>query len=302
LRKEFTQAIEKLALQDEKIIFITGDLGYNAFENLQGSLKERFINVGVAEQNMISVAAGMAHKGYKVFCYSIAPFIIYRCLEQFRNDVCLHDLPVFLVGNGGGYGYGIMGSTHHALEDLACINGLQNVKSWIPAFNDDVEKILPIIIEKKHPAYLRLNNSKQSLQSHIFSPYFNKIEISSLAKATIIVLGPLINNVLSALEELNLKNMFDVYTVTTLPLILIEELKSSIQKTNNVVVIEEHVQVGGVAQQLAVSLLEQKIKINNFISLYAKGYPGGLYGDQNFHQKESGLDSENIRNILIQLL
>ncbi|HXP53207.1 MAG TPA: transketolase, partial [Bacteroidia bacterium] len=108
MRKTFSNTIEELAIADEKILFLTGDLGYNAFEGLQEKLKDRFINMGVAEQNMISAAAGMAYKGYKVFCYSIAPFIVYRCLEQFRNDVCFHDLPVFLVGNGGGYGYGIM--------------------------------------------------------------------------------------------------------------------------------------------------------------------------------------------------
>src|SRR3972149_3068805 len=124
MRKIFSDSIEKAALRDEKIIFITGDLGFNAFENLQKSIGDRFINAGVAEQNMIGLAAGLAYKGYKVFCYSIAPFIVYRCLEQTRNDVCFHKLPVFIVGNGGGYGYGIMGSTHHALSDIACLAGL----------------------------------------------------------------------------------------------------------------------------------------------------------------------------------
>jgi transketolase len=133
LRKTFSDTIQKLAEKDESILFLTGDLGFNAFENLREVMGERFINTGVAEQNMIGVAAGLAHQGFKVFCYSIAPFIVYRCLEQFRNDVCFHKLPVFMVGNGGGYGYGIMGSSHHALEDIACLSGLPRSASTTPS-------------------------------------------------------------------------------------------------------------------------------------------------------------------------
>ena len=94
MRKTFSDTIEKLAASNEKVLFLTGDLGYNALENLRSTMGDRFINAGVAEQNMIGVAAGLAHEGFKVFCYSIAPFIVYRCLEQFRNDVCFHRLPV----------------------------------------------------------------------------------------------------------------------------------------------------------------------------------------------------------------
>ncbi|MEZ4901481.1 MAG: hypothetical protein R2822_06825 [Spirosomataceae bacterium] len=174
MRKEFSAAIEKLALADEKIIFITGDLGYNALENLQETMGKRFINAGVAEQNMIGVAAGMAYKGYKVFCYSIAPFVVYRCLEQFRNDVCLHNLPVFLVGNGGGYGYGIMGSTHHAIEDLACLSSLQNVRTWIPAFSDEVEPVLERIVAAGRPAYLRLGMGGLTPEGSVLSGSLKK--------------------------------------------------------------------------------------------------------------------------------
>ena len=112
MRNEFAQWIEQYGRQESRLIFLTGDLGYGALENVQAALGPRFVNMGVSEQNMVSVAAGLARQGLLPLCYSIAPFVVYRCLEQFRNDACLHNLPVFLVGNGGGYGYGIMGSTH----------------------------------------------------------------------------------------------------------------------------------------------------------------------------------------------
>src|SRR5512132_1728928 len=100
-------------------VFVSGDLGYMALEKVIETYGERFINVGVSEQNMISVAAGLAYEGFIPWVYSIAPFAILRPYEQIRNDVCLHNLPVKIVGNGGGYGYGIMGATHHTLEDIA---------------------------------------------------------------------------------------------------------------------------------------------------------------------------------------
>lgn len=294
MRREFSDAIEKIALQDEKIIFITGDLGYNALENLQEKLGNRFINAGVAEQNMVGMAAGLAYKGFKVFCYSIAPFVVYRCWEQFRNDACLHDLPVFLVGNGGGYGYGIMGSSHHAIEDLAGLSSLQNVKCWIPAFANEVEGSVNEIVSRNRPAYLRLGAGKNLAQDFGQFASLKYLHQAQDSKGTIVALGPVANNVISALESSNLADSFDVLTVLTLPLELNEEGIAILRKAKNLLLVEEHVSVGGMAQQLSVQLLENGIAPQKFISLRAEGYPDGTYGDQKFHQKQSGLDEGNI--------
>lgn len=298
MRREFSDAIEKIALEDEKIIFITGDLGYNALENLQEKLGNRFINAGVAEQNMIGMAAGMAYKGFKVFCYSIAPFVVYRCLEQFRNDVCLHNLPVFLVGNGGGYGYGIMGSSHHAIEDLAALSSLQNVKCWIPAFADEVEDTLNQIIKEAKPTYLRLGAGKNTPNNLENWESLKFIYHSENAFATILALGPIANNVVSALTIANISENVNFLTVLHLPLELNNQALDLFRNSKNILVVEEHVSIGGLAQQLSVKLLENNISPKKFVSLRAEGYPDGTYGDQNFHQTQSGLDSQNIINIL----
>src|SRR5262249_54897691 len=114
MRKQFCDALVARA-KNPDMIFLTGDLGFMALEELQKALGERFINAGVAEQNMISVAAALARQGFQVWAYSIAPFCYARPFEQIRNDITFHGLPVKLVGNGGGYGYGVMGPTHHAI-------------------------------------------------------------------------------------------------------------------------------------------------------------------------------------------
>lgn len=299
MRKEFSSAIEKIVSEDKSVVFITGDLGFHAFENLKKWMGDRFINAGVAEQNMIGLAAGMAHKGFKVFCYSIAPFIIYRCLEQFRNDVCSHKLPVFLVGNGGGYGYGIMGSTHHALEDLACMSSMPNATCWAPAFNDEVEVVIRKILKEEKPAYLRLNNSINQPTNYSSEECLNSVIESSNPVATIVVLGSIITNVLSALTEY--VNHFDLFTAICFPLSLPDKFVASISKSKKIIIVEEHVAVGGVAQQLFFHIAEKQIHLDKMISLHAKGYPNGLYGDQKYHQQQSSVDIDIIATVLKEL-
>lgn len=303
MRKEFSAAIERIATADERIIFITGDLGYSALENVAEAIGPRFINAGVAEQNMVGVAAGLAYKGFKVFCYSIAPFAVYRCLEQFRNDVCLHNLPVFLVGNGGGYGYGIMGSTHHAIEDLACLSGLQNVKTWIPAFADEVDPMLDAIVAEGRPAYLRLGVGPKTPENSQTFGSFKRVVSPEQPKGTVVALGPVAANVLKALETSDtLGNQFEVYTASNLPLDLPAELVQHWTNAENLLIVEEHVSIGGLAQQLSVKLLENGLSFRRFVSLSAQGYPDGLYGDQHYHQQQSGLDTASIQQQLASFL
>ena len=304
MRKEFAATMEQLATEDDSIVFITGDLGYAALENLQAKLGKRFINAGVAEQNMVGVAAGFAHKGYKVFCYSIAPFIVYRCLEQFRNDVCFHNLPVFLVGNGGGYGYGIMGSSHHTLEDIACLSGLQNANVWVPAFADEVDPVIRQIVSDGRPAYLRLGFGKNAPENSYTSGSFKVIHQGDAPEMTIFALGPIANNVMTSLAQSNeLASKVNVISALHFPLELTNDLVSLIEKAPAILVAEEHVGTGGLAQQLSVQLLERGVKMSSFKSLKAEGYPNRLYGSQAYHQKISELDpaslTAHIQNLII---
>lgn len=302
MRKEFSQAIERLAAEDDRVIFITGDLGFNALENVQAALGPRFINAGVAEQSMVGMAAGLAYRGYRVFCYSIAPFIVYRCLEQFRNDVCLHNLPVFLVGNGGGYGYGIMGSTHHALEDMAALSGLQNVTCYVPGFAEEVETCVQAIAEEGKPAYLRLGVGRTLPENTEVYGSFRILQRPENPSGTLICLGPVVSNVLSALNQEALTDRFNLLTALTLPLNLTDPVADLIEGGGPVFVVEEHVAVGGLGQQLASALLQRGIRPAAFRSLTAQGYPNGRYGDQAYHQKLSGLDAGHLQHLLHDLV
>src|SRR4051794_30132933 len=156
MRVDFVKAVDAVLTRDSAAMFITGDLGFNALEGLAAKLGKRFINAGVAEQSMMGLAAGLALTGMRPWIYSIAPFATYRCLEQIRNDVCLHDLPVRIAGNGGGYTYGVMGSTHHALEDLGVLKGLPNMQLFFPCANDHVAAAVREMAALTGPSYIRL--------------------------------------------------------------------------------------------------------------------------------------------------
>lgn len=299
MRKAFSKIIESFIAINKNSIFITGDLGYNALEEVKKIGENRFLNAGVAEQNMVGVAAGLASAGFEVFTYSIAPFAVYRCFEQIKLDVCIHNLPVYIVGNGGGYGYGIMGATHHAIEDIACLSALPNLDCWIPAFTEDVEFCINKITKNKKPAYLRLGlgGNYPSLMS---ISTINFIKQSKDAKVTVIALGPIIHNALKASE--NMDNV-DIFTILKIPIQELSlELCESIKITKKVIVIEEHVERGGLSECVLSLLAKFKLLNIEFVSIHAKGYPSKLYGNQAFHHKENGLDVVGIQDKLIELL
>ena len=124
MRTSFIETLCALANEDERIWLLTGDLGYSVLEPYARAFPNRYVNIGVAEQNMAGIAAGLASCGKIVFTYSIANFPTLRCLEQIRNDVCHHQLPVRVVAVGGGFAYGPAGYTHHGVEDLAVMRSL----------------------------------------------------------------------------------------------------------------------------------------------------------------------------------
>lgn len=295
MRKHFSASLERAVTEHDDIVFITGDLGYNALENLAAKMGDRFINAGVAEQNMVGMAAGMAYRGYRVICYSIAPFVVYRCLEQIRNDVCFHNLPVYIVGNGGGYGYGIMGSSHHCIEDIACLSGLPNMKCYVPAFIEDMNTCMDDMLARRGPAYLRLGLGKNMPATLTPTSYGASTELSANPGLTVIAQCPVANNLYDALGKNSHKDNVEVFIVNKMPFdTLPNEVVSSVRKNKKVLIIEEHIAIGGLGSAVSLLMNEQSLHADKFVSLHAKGYPDSLYGNQGFHQQASGLDEESI--------
>jgi len=302
VRKEFSSWIENFGRNERRFIFLTGDLGFGALENVQAALQERFVNMGVCEQNMISVAAGLAQQGLMPLCYSIAPFAVFRPYEQIRVDLALHQMNVKVVGNGGGYGYGIMGATHHALEDIAVLSALPHFACFIPLCNSDVDGACAALFQHVGPSYLRLGfgvwpDDAGKLEG--FKP-IRKLACSRMArpKATVVGLGPVLLNVLPWILE---GAETDVFAVSQMPLVdLSDELLASLRASGLLWVVEEHTARGGLGEHLAARMAQQGVPFR-LHHTYAVGYPDGLYGSQSYHQSRSGLDPVSLQQMFQRL-
>lgn len=295
MRNTLCSGLIKISSRPE-FVFLTGDLGFNALEGLQSAAGERFINAGVAEQNMISAAAGMASTGLSPWAYSIAPFVYARPFEQIRNDVCLHDLPVKLIGNGGGYGYGVMGATHHAIEDYGAMLCLQNMSVFVPAFSEDVHDIIEKLADFRRPAYFRLGRCEKpdGFEAPRYAPWRKIVKGEGSAVLTI---GPIAGSLIETILNMPSSTRPALWVVSELPLrkeTIPEEFMSDIERSRRLTVVEEHVATGGVGQALAALLLEKGVSLLQFKHHFAKGYLSGTYGSQAFHRKESGLDPYSI--------
>ena len=297
MRNVFCQSLVAAASRPE-FVFLTGDLGYKALEPLRDALGKRFINAGVAEQNMVSVGAGLARNGWRPWVYSIAPFAYARPFEQIRNDVCLHALPVVIVGNGGGYGYGVMGATHHALEDYGALLCLPSLRAYIPAFDGDVTALVPHLFSVGHPAYLRLGLSEEpkGFSPPPFAPWRKLLHGRG---ATLVVVGPLVGGILDAVRGLDEHQRPAVWLVSELPLTAPpEEFLADLAGSQRLVLVEEHVAQGGAGSMLASALLSAGHAPRRFTHRTALGYVSGLYGSQKFHRAECGLDPASVVQLL----
>lgn len=303
MRKEFSRWIEAYGKREPRVVFLTGDLGYGALENVQSALGERFLNMGVCEQNMVSVAAGLAHEGLRPLCYSIAPFVVFRAFEQIRLDVALHRLPVKIVGNGGGYGYGIMGATHHALEDLAVLSCLPNFTCIVPLCNSDVDDACKALFDHDGPAYLRLGFGVWPEHRGAL-PAFQPVRHIARPRAgpprlTVAGIGPVLLNLLDGLDA---DWPVDVFAISQLPVpALVPALRESLVASGRLLVVEEHCARGGLGENLAAAFGGEGVKFR-LHHRYALGYANGRYGSQSYHQAQSGLDSITLRATVADLL
>lgn len=293
MRNELCSALVALSAR-HPFVFLTGDLGFMALEPLRDALGQRFVNAGVAEQNMVSVAAGVASEGMQAWAYSIAPFIYARPFEQIRNDICMQGLDVKLVGNGGGYAYGPMGPTHHALEDYGTLLALRDMRVFVPAFAADVPTVVEAMASGKGPAYLRLGRCE--LPAGTVAPaYAPWRRLVAGGGDLIVTVGPLAGGIMGLLLADDATSRPELWCIAELPVAGdIPEAFLSAASHRGVLVVEEHVAAGGAGMMVAQALLERGCRPAWFARRGACGYPSGRHGSQQWHRRESGIDAASV--------
>jgi transketolase len=261
VRTAFIETLCQLAEKDERIWLLTGDLGYNVLERFRDRFPSRFVNMGVAEQNMIGVATGLALSGKTAFAYSIGNFAFARCLENIRNDVCYHNANVKIVAVGGGLAYGALGYTHHAVEDLAVMRALPNITVLAPGDPVETQLATQVVANQSGPFYLRLGRADDPIV-HKEAPDFKigrPIVVRDGTDVTLVSTGGALKKVVDIADLLEQRGIAAcVISMHTLKPIDSELLQSYLVKTPVVVTIEEHTVFGGVGSVVA-EVLAQRI-------------------------------------------
>jgi transketolase len=291
MRTSFVNVLIEQAKLDDKIFLLAPDMGFSVFEPFIEKYPDRFLNTGIAEQNTIGVAAGLALSGFKPYVYSIAPFILMRCYEQVRVDAAYMQTNIKIVGSGGGVAYGPAGTTHHAIEDLAIAKVLPGMIVCAPADPIEARQIFEQSVCVDSPMYIRLAKNNESL---IHGPE-DKITIGkafSLKKGKnleILTTGTIAHRVMEWLPELDIQGVSSGVTVfPTIKPLDIACLETLIESEKKLLIVEEHNVVGGFGEGVCSYLAKQNAK-NKIRHLAIPDVYSHCVGSQEFILNKFGL-------------
>lgn len=304
MRNHVINEITRIALYDQRIMLVTADLGYSVVEHFEEKFPNRFINVGIAEQNMTAVAAGLALEGNMVFTYSIGNFPTLRCIEQIRNDVCYHDANVKILAVGGGFAYGDLGMTHHATEDIAMMRALPNMRVYVPADAIEAVACLKDAVSFDGPAYIRMARGREE-DIHAETDNLNiKSLISVKANhdcpdVSVIASGTILSEAIKIKDTLETSGIsVNVFSAPRVKPIDINGICCIAKNSRIIVSMEEHNIIGGLGGAIAeiISGLDKNRAV--LVRVGLNDVYTSVVGDQNFLRDYYGMSSEKVSNIV----
>lgn len=297
MRDAFIRTLSELTRENDRIALITGDLGFSVLDDFAAEFPDRFINAGVAEQNMTAIAAGMALSGWKTYTYSIANFTTLRCLEQIRNDVCYHDADVCIISVGGGFSYGQLGMSHFATEDLAILRALPNLRVVAPADPWEVEDLTRTLAAHPGPTYMRIDKGAGSVARR-------SGEVATLGKArivaegtdvTIMTIGGILSEAVRAAEHLAERGIkARVVSHSSLKPLDVGAILDAARETHGIVTVEEHSILGGLGGAVAETCMDHGVYPGFFSRLGLKDCYPTIVGDQLYLRSAYGMSASHI--------
>ncbi len=293
MRTAFIQQLTIEARLNPNIFLVVGDLGFSVVEPFAQEFPDRFLNAGVAEQNMTGVAAGLASEGYHVFTYSIANFPTLRCLEQIRNDVAYHGLAVTVVAVGAGLAYGNLGYSHHAVQDVACLRGLPGMTILSPADPTETQQCVCYLSSHPGSSYLRLGKAGER-ELHPEVPLTDEpilVAGSDTAATALVATGSILGEALEAASECH--ESVAVYSVPWLAPIT-PGCFQTLWRHRRLIVVEEHGDAGGLGEMIAARRPEgiSVVRINVDAQLLH------VVGSQEWLRRSHRLDAMAIRQAM----
>lgn len=303
MRNAIVNAIGEMIKQNPNVYLITGDLWWGVFDDLLRDYPKQCLNVWIAEQNMIGIAAWLALEGKKVFCYSIVPFVTMRAYEQIRVDICSHNLDVTLIWVGWGLAYGMLGNTHYGLEDINLMRGLPNMKIFCPIDKNEILAGMDFLKESGWPMYVRLNrwwepnviDDNQKIDIHEGTHLYNSGDDILLLST-----GRIGTTALEVAERLGEeKYKVQLYTVPIMKPFNTEIILERIQNAKAVFTIEEHTIYGGLGSTVAEIIAEAWLS-KKFARIGIKDQFFYVAWDQEYMKKVAWLDVDSIYSLIIR--
>ena len=304
IRDAFFDALYDIAKSDRHVIFLTADMGAWSLNRFKEDMPGQFINVGIAEQNMVSVAAGLALGGKKVFIYSIVPFVTERCFEQIKIDVCTMQLPVTIIGTGPGLTYAPDGPTHHAIEDVSVMRALPGMTIFSPCDQYAAAAVADLAYACDDPVYVRIDKGKQSIRYNKNTD-FAQGAISLLAGTDILLIstGVMTHKAMELADKLKERGIqpgvIDLFRIKPLSEDLLE---AEIRKYKSIVTLEEHTLIGGIGSAISELMHDKGI----ILPLKRVGIPDQYchkYGSREWMRQYLGIDSlDELEKIFISTI
>lgn len=298
-RDVFIDTLFEYAKNDKKILLLSNDQGAIALDNFKEKIPNQYINVGVSEQNIIGVAAGLTKEGFNCFVYSIASFILNRAIEQIKIDLCNMKIPVKIFGVGCGYSYAVDGPTHHATEDIGLLNLMANMQIFSPSDSLSVEKIVKSLIKTNSPAYVRLDRE-------MCSPIYSKsnfdlsIGFTELVKGNkycIISTGKMSSVALNISKEIkkHCLGVIDIYKIKPFP----EKFFHKIKKYKKIFCLEEHNEIGGIGSIISDFIHNKRLKAD-VIKFSLKQNTIFGYSSRDILHKKNLIDAKQLIKIILK--
>ena len=306
MRNAFADELTKLGDQDPRVVMLSGDIGNRLFDKFKAKHPARFFNCGVAEANMMGVAAGMAMNGLRPVAYTITPFVTTRCLEQIRTDVCYHEAPVTIVAVGAGLAYSGLGPTHHACEDISFLRSIPNMVVIAPGDAFEVRAALQASMKQDRPVYIRMGKKGEPVvhKGPIADFAIGKaITISEGKDVCLLSTGNMLPEVIDAANKLAEKGISaEVVSFHTVKPLDEACLKRAFGKFKLVATIEEHSLIGGFGAAVSEWLSDSKTPNQNFMRF---GTPDAFFkksGEQEYAREMLGLSAHQIADKIIHAL
>jgi len=298
MRNAFASEVTALAQADPRVVLLSGDIGNRLFDRFKQVAPDRFYNCGVAEANMIGVAAGMAMTGLRPITYTITSFTTARCLEQIRIDLCYHNLPVIVVGVGSGLGYASLGVTHHSCEDIAFLSALPNMTVIAPADAFEVRAALRAALQQSGPVYIRIGKKGEPLV-HTNVPEDFKIGRGLILKegtaACIIAMGTVMPVALAAAERLREAGLptrvISMHTIKPIDTALLTECA---ERFPILATVEEHSIHGGLSAAISQWIVARDIKTTRLLTFATQDRFMKFAGEQDYAREFYGITESAI--------